>query len=249
MFSNINEAWNHDPIKEITDKISQDRFRTKSSQNNESISANRSDIILPDLNNTDNDYVGTVSLGDSYDPYDPYDTYDSHESQSYDPSETTSLRILSNTPHGTSKYKHYPNRIQSRHENNRSYRPRNYRRRISRTDLFRKKDKLKTSPYYSYCSHCLEHFDSCYLCNDKIQNLIDSKVSQKLDNLILENKIKHMQSQSSNQTSDQSQVNTNSTSTIERFTIESAWKDIIIIALIIVVMFLIIFVIIKVVNR
>ena len=94
----------------------------------------------------------------------------------------------------------------------------------------------------SRCSYSVKHLKKCNRCYIKLKKLINRKVTKKFDEIILDNKIKQIQSQSQFQPISQQQpIISNSMS--------DSWKQMMIMMIGIILLILIIFSVIKGFNR
>jgi hypothetical protein len=191
MFSNITDAWNHDPVKEMTDKLSRGAFRaeTKNQRNSYENSSdtnqknqffNSKSTNLPNLKSTDLSNLKSTDLSN------------------------LKFTNLSSLTDGNSLSLLSENTIGLADSDFGSYTPINFSK-----DFDKKKSKNKQSKYINSessdsninigssdnfnCNYSIKHLKNCDRCNDKIKKLINSKVNKKFDEIILDNKIKQLQ--------------------------------------------------------
>lgn len=152
-YSNIDEVWSHDPIKEITNKISG--------------------------NNSNSDF------------------FDRKKQSNFSPSDPKSLSLTSD---------------------------------FNASDSIMNSIKLDSLQ----CSHNLAHVRKCNKCNKKIKRLVNLKVNERIDDILLERKL--------NQLRNLSTIKTNDTQKIDN--VSNTWKELLVImvgCILLVFVFLIIF--------
>lgn len=170
MFSNINEAWGHDPVKEITDKLSKDSFKT----------------------NTDHSEIFNFKNQNNYTNQQRVNNVTNKSKDSLSLSDINSLSLLSentvasnNTDYGSfapvnfGKYsKKKPPKINYHRFNDSDF-----------SDSESSSDSIRDTK----CDYSVKHLKKCDKCYNGLKKLINSKVNKKFDEMILENKMKQIQ--------------------------------------------------------
>ncbi len=204
MFSNITDAWNHDPVKEMTDKLSRGAFRN-SSHDDEHPSTNDSrrntrDVIKTNL------------------------------------SEDNSLSLLSdNTLNFTDSDFGSFTPINFNKKQTKNRRPKHY-------DSDTNSSQTTNSSDDSDCSYSVKHLKKCTQCNDKIKKIISTKVNKKFDEMILDNKIKQLQSAVGSQIQTYQPLVSSNTN-------NESWKQLLIIVVAAVIIIFVIFLMAKTLNK
>ena len=129
MFSNITEAWNNDPVKEITNKL-------KNNSTNETINLSDNTISISSDNSLKNDLF-------------PIDK----------------------------NYKILPKNSPIKYTD----------KSIDLTDSIFSQENFDTN-----CTHNYKHLKKCNGCYNYIMNLIDTKVNKRIDDIILNEKLKQL---------------------------------------------------------
>lgn len=220
-YSNIAEAWNHDPVKEMTDKLSNGIFQTNNSRaeiynfknNQKNNQYNQKNQKNNQKNNQRNNTSDITSLSilsddtdiDSIDSIDSIGTIDSLGTIDSDIS-YASINSKKNAFGYPYKKKHRSNKYQY----------------ISDSDT-----KYNDS---------LDHQYECNQCHKNLIKLVNSKVDKKFKELMLENKLNQLEHFTTN--AKQSSTNLN-----------IYWKDTLIIVAGIVIALIIILLIVKSFNK
>lgn len=169
MYSNITEAWNNDPVKEMSYKLSNDKFSkpgreeifnlTKTNEKNDY------QIIRPPsqrrqqasniANLSDIESINSISF--------PIDD-DKSDFGLYAP-------VKFNKYRKPQRVFNYPSNVV---------------------------DDISSETDYpgSKCTLSLRHLKHCHQCYDKLKNLIDDKINKKFDEMNLDNKMKQLQNMS-----------------------------------------------------
>lgn len=148
-FANIIEAWNHDPVKEITNKLSKGEFK---------IATEQSEFF--DFKNA-NSVGATVSLSDN-------NLYGSDASCGTSDFGLGNLGCLNSLDSlGSLDSLVGPKRPDN--------------------------SKGLCDSAGSKCSFSIKHLNKCDNCYLKLKQLINKKVNEKFDNILLENKFKQLQ--------------------------------------------------------
>ena len=183
MFSNITEAWSHDPVKEITNKLSRGAFQTNTDQSeifnfknqNNTINQNKVKIKKQDILSLSEDNslsllsentTGINTIDSDFGSFAPvnFDKYDKYS--------------------GKKKY-------QNKNKHNKNYTDNH----ASRNNFSINTDTdLSSDPVqYSRCNYSVKHLKNCDRCYDKLKKLVNTKVNEKFDEMILDTKMKQLQ--------------------------------------------------------
>jgi len=230
MFSNISditEAWNRDPVKEISEKISKGSFRTNTEQSQIYNLKHMKHNKQTEKKNFD-DSTDIVSLSDP----------------------TISL-LSDNTVRDSSEYAygHHDNHFSG------SYAPVNF-------DKYSKKNRnLKNNKYYNFyhasdsdisepvyhskCDFSVKHLRKCNLCYNRLQKLVDSKVNEKFDEILLDTKMKQLQNLTKLNATTPSVQHFTQTGQPNITTNQHSWKETLIIVIGAIIAMFIVFLIVK----
>lgn len=180
MFSHINEAWDRDPVKEITNKLSTGDFRKISDH----------DKIFDFKNKQQNNAEDIINFSDMNSISLMSEKYNPQKKENIDISPFASV----NFDKYAGKKKSFDRYIDS--DNN-----------YSENDFFRTYQNKK----HSNCNFSIRHLEKCDRCYDNLKYLIDSKINKKFDELMLDSKLKQIQSISENKNQSNNTNNYNST--------------------------------------
>jgi hypothetical protein len=232
MFSNITEAWSHDPVKEMTNKLSGGAFQTNTNQSeifnfkNQSNNVNQKRVNM--INSKDN-----LSLSDA--------SGLSLLSENTIASNTINSDFKSFAPVNFDKYK--GNKM-----SNKKYNSKNIKFNISDGS----DSEIFSEPLQeSRCNYSIRHLKKCDKCYDKLKKLVNTKVNNKFDEIILENKMKQLQNITSMQPNiiqpqQQSQV---PISHSQNNTRNDSWKETLIIVVGAIIAIFIIFLIVRALHK
>jgi hypothetical protein len=163
MFSNIIDAWDHDPVKEMTDKLSRGSFKSNP----------KSELF--NFQNR-NDQSDTLSLSDA-----KTISLRSPPAGGLLSDNTINSDLGSYAPANFNKYLNK----QGKHDKPNKYAHNKHDNNISDSDTHSSND--------SKCVYSIKHLKRCDRCHDKLKHLINSKVNKKFDEIILDNKMKQLQ--------------------------------------------------------
>ena len=228
MFSNINEAWGSDPVKEMTEKLSKGAFQTHNGHSNIYNFKNQNNS----LNNkkTNPPLQDIVSLSDN------------------------SINLLSETTSDYQKKDAVKGFLEASDYG--SYAPVHFSRLPKKNKLRSSKQPSITSLNFSdttdsnflesvddsRCSYSVKHLKKCDRCYYKLKRLIDNKVNKKIDDILLDTKMRQLQNAALiQQPIAQSQSTGGTTS--------DSWKETLIIIVGAIIAIFIIFLIFKCLNK
>lgn len=165
MFSNISEAWNNDPVKEMSNRLSKGSFTTNTDRNKifdfrKKEEKKRSNYQLSDPNSLSLFSNGNHSGSDS--------EFDISSDLSID--QHSLLNQKENSLYSI------------------PYAPVNFTR--SKTN-HRQNDT--DTIVDSRCNYSIKHLEKCDRCYDKLKKLINTRVNRKFDELMLDSKLKQLQ--------------------------------------------------------
>lgn len=175
MFSNITEAWSHDPVKEMTEKLSKGTFQTNIPHSEIFNFKNQSNL---DNQNKTSSLVKPNELSLS---------------------EGNSLSVVSeNTPISSLSL------LNTNESDFGSYAPVNFDKYSTKKKYHIKKNKYDDSDesesdlsseslQNSRCSYSVKHLKKCDRCYNKLKKIVNTKVNKKFDEIILETKMKQLQ--------------------------------------------------------
>jgi hypothetical protein len=195
-FSNITDAWNHDPVKEMTDKLSKGAFRTNTDQSEIFNLKNQS-------NNINQNRVNQNKVNQNKVNQNKVTNIVPKSKDFLSLSDGNSLSLLSENTLGT-------NTIESDFG---SFAPVNFDKYTTKKKY---QSKKKHNKYYdnanddsdlssdlssdfaqnSRCNYSVKHLKKCDRCYDKLKKLVNTKVNQKFDEMILDTKMKQLQNAS-----------------------------------------------------
>ncbi|XWV25153.1 hypothetical protein QJ856_gp0619 [Tupanvirus deep ocean] len=173
MFSNITEAWNYDPVKEMTDKLSKGAFRTNTDQSEIfNFKSQSNNINQTKINNAKPKDIISLSDGNSL---------------SLLSENTTGINTLDSDfgSFAPVNFDKYSNNKKKQNKNKHSKR---YDSISSDSDLS-STDSLEESR----CDYSVKHLKKCDRCYDRLKKLVNSKVNRKFDEIILDTKMKQLQ--------------------------------------------------------
>ena len=176
MFSNITEAWSYDPVKEITDKLSKGAFRTNAEQNEIFKFKNLKDSNKNDSkNDSKNNSKDISNLSDI-------------DSLSLLSENTLASNTIMNSDYGSFAPINF-NKYQkkSHHGKNKIITDDSDSNSDSNLNFF------SESEHESRCNYSVKHLKKCDKCYFKLKKLVNSQVHKKVDEIILENKMKQLQ--------------------------------------------------------
>lgn len=226
MFSTITEAWSHDPVKEMTDKLSNRSFETNNnlqlnperSENQIFIgNKNQNEMVVPKYDNSLNmSDINTISLMS-------------------DNSLIPSKKNIIYSPFAPAQFDKY-DKFSRRKTSERKYLDTDSENSVS--DYFHD----KTQRYR--CDFSIKHLKNCDRCYQKLKQLINDKMDKKFDEMMLDYKLKQIQNIPNQQTPtaqpfQQMQNSQNSNS----------WRETLMIVIMVILVILVIFLIIKVFQK
>lgn len=223
--TDVTEAWDRDPVKEMTQKINNGNFdankqknrsiyKFKNSKNNDPISLSENSYSLSSRNSlSSKNYQSPKNIS----------TY----------SIDSDLSTVS--PPKLSKYS-----------------------KLKFGDILNLSEIINSDPGYkdnNKCENTIKHIKKCNKCYDQLKKLVDTKVNKKIDEIILDNKLKQIQAFTPNLT--QTPSTTILTSAYDAYTthkpvatnITDSWKETLVIVIGIIIALLIIFLIIKAICK
>lgn len=234
MYSNITEAWGHDPVKEMTDKLSRGAFSTQTERSDIFNFKNQSNYLNDKkvISKQTMPQRDVLSLSDIV-TKSPMDNSLSILSENTLDSDYSNF-----APVNFNKYS-----IKPAKKNNRKHLQNSFRS-LALSD--NSSDNMFDSPADlsdndSRCTYSIRHLKKCDRCYYKLKRLIDSKVGKKFDEMVLDNKMKQLQN-STQPTIIQSVPHQNNG-------ISDSWKETLIIVIGTIIAFLIIFLIVRSLNK
>ena len=198
MFSNITEAWNNDPVKEMTNKlINSDVFNFKEQGNkaNQLRCPGMTKCEDTDNSRTDNSRMDSLSLSDN------------------------SISLLSE------------NSLNSDYS---SFAPVDF-------TYNRKAFSSDASEGNPQCSYSIRHLKKCGRCYHRLKKLIDRKIKKKFDDIMLDEKMRQIQSAN--------HVPVPAYQPLGSFGLSDAWKETLIIIIGAIIALFIIFLIVRSLNK
>jgi len=163
MFSNITEAWGNDPVKEMTNKLSNGVFKTDTEQS-EIFNFNKR------KNTNQKKSISSLSLSDA------------NSLNLLSDNNTLSLNNISSDFSPYARVNFNKNRNKSKHK-----------KKIYQNVNYSESDEFSDSMRHSKCDYSIKHLKNCDNCYNKLKHLVNSKVNKKFDEIILENKMKQLQ--------------------------------------------------------
>lgn len=174
MYSNITDAWTHDPVREMSDKLSNGAFR------------NNNDSQIYNLKNSSNNNVIHSPI-----------QYKNRTKTDLNLSEANSLSLLSENPTDTKSIDFKS--IDSDFSPFAPYAP-------AKFDKYSKKKNYKIpkgsqwdsdddsdSIHDSRCNYSVKHLKKCDRCYDNLKKLVNKKVNERFDEIMLDAKLKQLQ--------------------------------------------------------
>jgi hypothetical protein len=183
MFSNIQEAWSQDPVKEMTSRLNRGEFKTENDFAN-------SFKFKDHNNNTNNNHCGMRT----------------NESDKINIT-STALKdsIRSANDQTLSLTTSYPGMD--------SYAPVNFKKNRKTDYNFLSSDENSMfgsdSAYDSKCSYSVKHLKKCGKCYRALMKLVEKKIKKKIDDVVIDMKFKQLQTQHINNQPQQSTTSTN----------------------------------------
>ncbi|XWV26415.1 hypothetical protein QJ857_gp0654 [Tupanvirus soda lake] len=172
MFSNITEAWNFDPVKEMTDKLSKGAFRANTDQSEIfNFKSQSNNINQTKVNNAKTNDIISLSDGNSL---------------SLLSENTTGINTL-DSDFGSFAPVNFDKYSNKKKQNKNKYSKR-YDSISSDSDLS-STDSLEESR----CNYSVKHLKKCDRCYDRLKKLVNTKVNRKFDEIILDTKMKQLQ--------------------------------------------------------
>lgn len=230
MFSHIEEAWNKDPVKQITGKLSKGAFLTNT---------NYSEIFnFKDHNNSNKHVDKTPNSKDILSISDANSL--SLLSENTNASNIINSDFSSFAPVNFDKYLN-KKKVEKKHgiKNNR----------IDYSDYDSDIDIISDYLHESRCNYSIKHLRKCDRCYNKLKKLINTKVNNKFDELMLDNKMKQLQ----NMANIQSNMNQTLSQTIPNPQNNNhnndSWKEVLIIVIGAIIAIFIIFLIVKAIYK
>lgn len=197
MFSNISDAWSKDPVREITDKLSKGVFRSETEQSNvfnfksqkkdvnekKNLTADKEGINLTDdsLSLFSENVISDGIVSDNK-PFSRIVSDNQLFSNSYAP----------NSVHSQSD-DYYPVNFDKYPVSKKKYHvPHNPSTSVV-TDTESSEPKLFDSVEESRCNYSTRHLKKCDHCYNKLKKMINTKINKKIDEMVLDRKIKQLQ--------------------------------------------------------
>ncbi|QGR53897.1 hypothetical protein [Moumouvirus maliensis] len=220
MFSNmtdITEAWERDPVKGMTKKISDGIFNADRDKNK----------TIYKFKNDSKDF-NSLSLSDNY-------SLSSKNSLSLKNSPKISLDsdISTVLPSNFKKRGGIKNNI------------------LNLSEIINSDSSFTENGFNTKCEHSIKHIKKCNKCYDQLKKIVDNKVMKKMDEIILDNKLKQIQAFTPNLTQQNTQQNIsqnipqNNSSIINK----DSWKETLVIVIGVIIALFIIFLIIKAICK
>lgn len=230
MYSIINEAWKHDPVKEITNKLSRGGFLSQNDhtnvfnfrQQNNSNQKNALSLSKDALSLSDN----SLSLLSE-------NTIGSNNSDGKIIEKDFLKGVNSDLEYGPfapANLDKYPKSKEKK------YHKIKHPSITSLNDITTSESDLIESVNDSKCDYSVKHLNKCDRCYYKLKRMIDNKVNKKLDELVLEQKMKQIQNMPV-----QTPVQPNPSS--------ESWKETLIIVVGAIIAIFIIFLIVKCISK
>ncbi|BCS83093.1 hypothetical protein QLL95_gp1030 [Cotonvirus japonicus] len=254
MFSNITEAWDNNPVREITNKLSKGDFNTyKSDQlkkpdfltdtknkitkkNNKKIndknSKNSKNSKKYKFLSTDSDLISLT--GDNIHLLSGTDTSSGSDFK-IDLSSNLNSNLNSNL---SSDYGGFAP------VNFNKYIKQNKPSKISLSSVLNSdSDNFLDHKYNSKCEFSVKHLRKCNRCYDNLKKIIDDKLNKKIDEYILENKLKQIQTLVPPTNKQDSMIESFGNKNSDQ------WKIITIVIISIIVIIIILFFMMKILNK
>ena len=238
MFSNINEAWGRDPVKEMTEKLSKGAFQSQTSHSNIFNFKNQNNLI----NNDKTALKDVVSLSDNSINLLSENTTNSDYSAPSIYSSRDMIKGLSDA----SEYSSYAPVNFGKYSKNKKNKLKNSKHpsvtSIDFSDTDTSDSNFLDSVEDSRCTYSIKHLKKCDRCYYKLKRMVDSKVNKKIDAILLDTKMKQLQNTTSSTI--QPSVPYNQTNGIS-----DSWKEVLIIIIGAIIAIFIIFLIVKSLNK
>lgn len=222
MFSNIHEAWNKDPVKEMTSRLNSGEFKNEDDFTNVFKFKDHNNNI-----NTQNSFAThkPTQIGDT-----DINTVSLKLSDLNVPSKKN-LGLSSDNALSLSTYTGPSARKSSKMTN--------YD--FLNSDEHSVFDSVSQSPYFdTKCSYSIKHLKKCGKCYRALLKVIEKKIKKRIDDVVIDLKFKQIQSQHLNATTQPSNTNFNMT---------DSWKETLIIVLGAIITMFLIFLIVRSIWR
>jgi hypothetical protein len=173
MFSNIHEAWNKDPVKEMTDRLSRGEFKSEP------------DIVNAFKFKDHNNNLNSQSCGGNKSPAtsvkDSIKSISLHDSLKLESSLSNDSRdpMLSLSTYSAPESLYAPVNFKKKHMD--------YDLLTSETDGLSMTD--------SKCSYSIKHLRKCGRCYRSLIKLVEKKIKKRIDDAVIDMKFKQLQSQ------------------------------------------------------
>jgi len=246
MYSNISEAWGHDPVREITTKLSKKINQSNNNMNN----------FLPEEGGWSNQINGMMT-GPGF----------NNVNDVSDISDARSLSLASEYTIGTeteptNRKKDMNKRLKSLKPFDAradTYAPVHFDKYMGKKrcfDRFEDSDSeytfIENEQNKSKCRYSIKHLENCDRCYNRLKDLIASKVNKKIDQVILDNKLKQIQNISltpNTHYAHDSYLHSHSHSHPNQVPNNGTWKETTIIVIGIIIALFIIYLIIRTINK
>ncbi|AGC01903.1 hypothetical protein H012_gp559 [Acanthamoeba polyphaga moumouvirus] len=214
MFSNmtdITEAWDRDPVKGMTKKISDGIFDADRDKNK----------TIYKFKNDSKD-LNSLSLSDNY-------SLSSKNSLSFNPKLSLDSDISNVLPSNFNKRGGLKNNI------------------LNLSEIINSDSSFTENGFNTKCEHSIKHIKKCNKCYDQLKKIVDNKVIKKMDEIILDNKLKQIQAFTPNLTQQNTpqNISQNTHSVIN----PDSWKETLVIVIGVIIALFIIFLIIKAICK
>ena len=219
MFSNITDAWGNDPVKEITNKLSKGAFQSHT--DHEKVFNFKKQNLLQNQKKVND----IVSLSENMSL--------SLASENTDASKNSLFSdVTEYTTYAPANYDKYPNKKHkilrgSKHPSINS---------INFTDTDTDTSNILDTVEDSKCTYSTKHLKKCDRCYYKLKKLVDNKINKKIDDIVLDTKMKQLEAFSQNQQQTSLQKNSGTS---------DSWKETLIIVVGAIIAILIILLIFK----
>ena len=221
MFSNIKDAWGNDPVKEITDKLSKGAFQTNTDHENvfnfktQNLIENRKRINENDILSLSDNI--SLSLASENTDIPKSISFSNSKKKSYSNKTNTHSLHVDKTPDlsDIENYSTYAPANYDKYFNNKKEKKSTYRSKhpsitsINITDTDTDTSNIINTTDDSKCSYSSKHLKKCDRCYYKLKKLVDNKITKKIDDIILDNKMKQLEAFSLNNLETNLQKNNN----------------------------------------
>ena len=218
MFSNITDAWTNDPVKEITNRLSKGAFQDRT-DHEKMFNFKNQNLLENNKRINDNDMLSlseniSLSLASENTNYikSPFisdvSEYTTFAPANYDKYENKKQKSI--------KTQHHPSVLS-----------------INTTDT--DTSNILDTAEDSKCSYSSKHLKKCDRCYYKLKKLVDNNINKKIEDIILDNKMKQLETFSQTQQ-------------LQKPTQSDSWKETLIIVIGAVIAILIILLIFKCAN-